>query len=91
MVGPMENTDGKAIKFEVILEQKCYKNTNRPNAVAPPRGSPIKRRKEKRLTKPSVELCCVTMKVGPGTAFGEYQIPHGAKCSACGKRMQCKK
>jgi hypothetical protein len=88
MVSPMENTDGEAIQFEVVLEGKYVKNKNRPNGAALPRGSPIKGRKENRSTKPNIELCCVTMRAGPGTLFGDYQIPQGAKCSVCGSEVQ---
>jgi hypothetical protein len=42
MVSPMENIDGKAIQFKVVLEGKYVKNKNRSNAAALPRKSPIK-------------------------------------------------
>ena len=46
MVGPMEKTNAKAIEFEVVLEEKPLKNTNRPHDAALLRASPMKQSKE---------------------------------------------
>jgi hypothetical protein len=66
------------------------KNTNRPKAIALPRRSSINQRKEtpSTLFTECVKLCCVTMTAGPGTAFGDCQIPQGVKCSVCGSGLQ---
>ena len=79
MVGPMEN-----------VVDKCFKNTNRPNAAALPRGSPVKQKQGNPSNNfvESVKLCCVTMTAGPGTAFGNYQKPQGARGSVCGSGLQ---
>ena len=86
----MEKTNAKDIQFELVLEGKTMKNTNRPIAAAPPRGSPIKQRKENPSNNFTeyVKLCCVTMTAGPSTAFGDYQIPQVDKCSLCGSGLQ---
>merc|ERR1712106_488734 len=89
VVGPMEKTDEKAIQFEVVLEEKIPKKVTRPKA-AHGRGSPSKRGKEnpsKNFTE-TVQLCCLTMTAGPGTAFGDYKIPEGVKCSVCGSGLK---
>ena len=90
IVGPFENTDPKAIQLEIVFDDKETKKTMRPKAATLPRGSP----KKKKIESPSsyfsetVQLCCLTMTAGPGTSFGDYNIPKGVNCSLCGSELQ---
>ena len=90
LIGPLEKTDVKAIQLEVVLNDKQENKTMRPNAATLPRGSPKKRMKEGLSTnfKETVQLCCLTMTAGPGTSFGDFNIPQGANCSVCGSALR---
>ena len=86
-VEPMENRDEKAIKFEVIMEDKIHKKMNSQKSA---HVMATKRGKENPSTNftETVQLCCLTMTAGPGTTFGDYKIPEGAKCSVCGSGLK---
>ena len=73
-------TSNKAIKMEVVLKQERSKSLDREieKQIKNPDKDQGSRFQE------SVQLCCVTMSAGPGTSFGDFQIPCGAKCSVCG-------
>ena len=89
LVGPLEKTDAKAIQLEVVLNDSRENKLMRPKAATLPRGSPKKKRKENLLIyfTESVQLCCLTMTAGPGTSFGDFNIPQGVSCSVCGSAL----
>ena len=74
-------TGNKAIKMEVVLKEeertKGLEKQSKPSDKIEPK-------EQKSRFQESVQLCCVTMSTGPGTSFGDFQIPSGAKCSVCG-------
>ena len=88
-IEPIEKNVEKAIKFEVIMEEQ---HPNKMNSQKASQGhvSPTKREKENPSTTftETVQLCCLTMTAGPGTTFGDYKIPEGAKCSVCGSGLK---
>ena len=86
----MDQTEGKAIQVEVVVDE-CLYNSNRPKAATFPRkpASEIKKKPNSgRMISETIQLCCVTMKTGPGTGFGEFNIPKGFTCSVCGSGVE---
>ena len=85
---PLVKRDDKAIKFEVIQEEIINKKIRNPETPHPNanqikwvRGNPSTNFTE------TVQLCCLKITSGPGTTFGDYKIPEGAKCSLCGSEL----
>ena len=73
-------TGNKAIKMEVVLKEERAKGLEKQSK----QSDKIEPKDQKSRFQESVQLCCVTMSTGPGTSFGDFQIPSGAKCSVCG-------
>ena len=89
---PLVKRDEKAIKFEVIQEEIINKKIRNPQTPHP-NGKQIKWVKGNPSTNftETVQLCCLKITPGPGTTFGDYKIPEGAKCSVCGSELQKKR
>ena len=73
-------TGNKAIKMEVVLKEERAKGLEKQSK----QSDKIEPKDQKSRFQESVQLCCVTMSTGPGTSFGDFRIPSGAKCSVCG-------
>merc|ERR1712223_2245886 len=67
------STDPSVLQLNVVLEdQKASKSR--------PRAAVAKNRS-------TVRLCCMTLTAGPGTSFGDFQVPGQAKCPTCGSEI----
>ena len=74
----------KAIKMEVVLKEERSKSLDRGIEKPNKKSGEFDSKDQRSRFEESVQLCCVTMSTGPGTSFGDFQIPSGAKCSVCG-------
>ena len=79
----LSNSDDKAIKFEVVLNNERSKSEERGTGKASKDGTAGMMRFEE-----TIQLCCLTMSSGPGTSFAKFRIPEGARCSVCGAGLR---
>lgn len=77
-------TGNKAIKMEVVLKEERSRSLNRAIEKQSKKSDKFEPKDQESRFQESIQLCCVTMSTGPGTGFGNFQIPSGAKCSVCG-------
>ena len=86
---PLVKEEEKAIRFEVIQEDVISKKNGKPNSTKPNATQTkwVKGNPSNSFTE-TVQLCCLKMTAGPGTTFGDYKIPDGAKCSVCGSGIR---
>ena len=79
----LSNSDDKAIKFEVVLNNERSKSEERGTGKASKDSTAGMMRFEE-----TIQLCCLTMSSGPGTSFAKFRIPEGARCSVCGAGLR---
>merc|ERR1712228_196749 len=65
-------TDPGVLQLNVVLDDQ---KASRPRAAVAKNRS-------------TVRLCCMTLTAGPGTSFGDFQVPGEAKCPTCGSEIE---